>query len=87
LIAVSKARVTVTKKDDQIHFYLKCGGGTTYLFSQKYTKGVYDFFRCGRSDPELHKFHNWGRNPRFDHTIEKCVNPSYRRYAMDELAA
>ncbi len=82
-----KARVTVTKNNDQIHFYLSCGEGAAYLFSQKYTKGVYDFFCRGRSDSELRKFHNWGRNPRLDHTIEKCVNPSYRRCAMEELAA
>ncbi len=84
---MSKMRVTVMKKDNQIHFYLKYRGGTAYLFSQKYTKGVYDFFRFGRTDSELHKFHNWGQNPRLDHTIERCVNPSYRRYAMDELTA
>ena len=84
---MSKTRVTVMKSNDQIHFYLKCSAGTAYLFSQKYTKGVYDFFRYGRSDPELRKFHNWGQNPRLDHTIEKCLNPSYRRYAMEELAA
>lgn len=84
---MSKTRVTVTKHNDQLHFYLKCSEGTAYLFSQKYTKGVYDFFRCGRSDPELHKFHNWRQNPRLDHTIEKCVNPIYRRYAMEKLVA
>lgn len=76
----------MTKHNDQLHFYLKCSKGTVYLFSQKYTRGVYDFFRCGRSGPELHKFHNWGQNPHLDHTIEKCVNPTCRRYAMKELA-
>lgn len=80
-----KTRVTVMKKDEQIHFYIQCDEGMAYLFSQKYTKGVYDYFRCGRSDPELRKFRNWGKNPRLDHTIERCMNSSYRRYAMEEL--
>lgn len=82
---MSKTRVTVIKKDNQIHFYLMCNEGTAYLFSQKYTKGVYDYFRRGRFDPELRKFHNWGQNPRLDHTIEKCTNSSRRRYAMEEF--
>ncbi len=80
---MSKAKVIIAKRGGQIHFYLKRSEGTAYLFSQKYTKGVYDFFHCGRSDPELHKFHNWGQNPRLDHTIEKCVNSRYRRNAIN----
>lgn len=84
---MSKMRVTAVQKDNEIHFYLVCGEGTAYLFSQKYTKEVYDYFRSGRSDSELRKFHNWGQNPRLDHTIEECMNPSYRRYAMEEFAA
>lgn len=87
VIAVSAAKVTVRKTNGQIHFYLRCSRGTAYLFSQKYTKGVYEYFRRGRSDGELYRYHRWGENPRLDHTIEKCVNPSYRRYAMEELAA
>ncbi|MGX8705114.1 MAG: hypothetical protein ACSW8J_00900 [bacterium] len=84
---MSKSRIIITQTDNRIHFYLRCRKGTAFLFSQKYTDGVYRYFRDGRSDSELHKFHGWGQNPCLDHTIEKCVNPSYRRYAMNELSA
>ena len=84
---MDKARVFIIRMDDMIHFYLKCDKGTAFLFSQRFSKGVYIYFRFGRSDSELRKFHAWGQNPRLDHTIDKCLNPSYRRYAMNELSA
>lgn len=80
-----KNKVIVTKSNNQIHFFLKNELGTAYLFSQKYTKGVYDHFRNGCSDNELHKFRYKG-NKTLNHTIDKCLNKSYRRYALEDLA-
>lgn len=82
-----KKKITITTSNNQIHFYLTCAAGTGYLFSQRFTKGVYDYFRCGRSLNEVHAFCKWGCNPRSDKTIDKVVNPSYHRVAMEELAA
>lgn len=70
--------------DWKLEFYLVTGGKTFYLFTQDYTKGVYEFFRNGRSVNELRQFRKWRRNPRLDKTIEK--NPLYRAYIMREVA-
>lgn len=39
--------------DWKLNFYLVKEGKTHYLFTQNYTKGVYDFFKHGRSANEL----------------------------------
>lgn len=70
--------------DWKLNFYLVAGGKTIYLFTQDYTKGVYDFFKNGRSANELRQFKQWKRNPRLDKTIEKI--PIYRTYVMREIA-
>lgn len=70
--------------DWKLNFYLVTGGKTIYLFTQDYTKGVYDFFKHGRSANELRQFKNWRKNPRLDKTIEKI--PIYRTYVMREIA-
>lgn len=70
--------------DWKLNFYLVTGGKTIYLFTQDYTKGVYDFFKNGRSVNELRQFKKWKRNPRLDKTIEKI--PVYRTYVMREIA-
>ena len=80
-----KNRVTVTKINGWIHFYLTSGKQTHYLFSQKFTKGVYEYFRDGRSENEIKKFNKWNRNPRLDKKIEKI--PLYVRYVFREEAA
>ena len=80
-----KNRVTVTKSNGWIHFSLTSGKQTRYLFSQKFTKGVYQYFRDGRSENEIKKFNKWNRNPRLDKTIEKI--PLYVRYVFREEAA
>ncbi len=82
-----KNKFIVTACNDHINFFLVCREGRFYLFSQRFTKGVYDYFRNGRSESELYKFRCWDRNPRLDHTIDKCLDPSYRRAAMDDERA
>lgn len=39
-----KNRITIKKSNNYIHFYLHCDAGQAYLFSEKYHKGVYDYF-------------------------------------------
>lgn len=70
--------------DWKLNFYLVTGGKTIYLFTQDYTKGVYDFFKNGKSANELRQFKKWRRTPRLDKIIEKI--PIYRTYAMREIA-
>lgn len=82
-----KQGITVTKSNNMIHFHLVTENGVGYLFSQKYTKGVYDYFRYGVTDRELYSFGRWGENPKLDHTIDKCKNKSYRRCALEEMIA
>ncbi len=70
--------------DWKLNFYLVKEGKVLYLFTQNYTKGVYDFFKNGRSANELRQFKKWRKNPRLDKTIEKI--PIYRTYVMREIA-
>lgn len=83
---VSKIDLEVSKDacDWDLDFFLVLNNKTIYLFSQNYTKGVYDFFKNGRSVNELKQFKRWKKNPRLDKTIEKI--PIYRTYVMREIA-
>ena len=80
-----KNRIIIKKSNNYIHFYLHCDAGQAYLFSERYHKGVYDYFCNGRSEAELRKYHSHNSNPRRDHTIAKCLMKSYRRAALEEL--
>lgn len=79
-----KNKITVSKSNNQIHFYLIAGGHKMYMFSQTFTKGVYAFFAGGRSESEIKGFKGWNTNPRLDKTITKL--PMYIRYTMKECA-
>lgn len=78
-------KIEITKKNDKIHFYLITGGKRHYMFSQSFSKGVYEFFRNGRSEAELYSYKLWHKNPRLDKTIEKI--PMYIRYIIREEVA
>ena len=81
-----KNKISVSKSNNKIHFYLWSGGKQYYMFSQDFSKGVYEFFRNGRAESELHSYKAWHKNPRLDKTIEKI--PMYIRYVMkEEIAA
>lgn len=77
-----KNKIIVTKSNEKLHFYLLSNGKRLYLFSQDFSKGVYQFFKSGRSESELHKYNLWRKNPRLDKTIEKI--PMYMRYVLKE---
>lgn len=38
-----KKRITITKADEKLHFYLTTERGCVYLFTQIFSKGVYDY--------------------------------------------
>lgn len=78
-----KKRITITKADEKLHFYLVTESGCSYLFTQEFSKGVYDYFCRGRSERELHEYKQWNKNPRLDKTIEKI--PMYMQYVLREV--
>lgn len=78
-----KDRITVTKKNDRINFFLNVKAGRFFLFSQNFSKGVYNFFQNGKSEAEIRSFKKWNDNPRLDKTIEKI--PMYTRYVRKEI--
>ncbi|MCD7749181.1 MAG: hypothetical protein LUH42_03910 [Oscillospiraceae bacterium] len=87
IVRINKRRTGIGTAHDydwKLEFYLVTGGRTIYLFTQDYTKGVYEFFRNGRSVNELRQYRKWNRNPRLDKTIEKI--PLYRSYVLREIA-
>ena len=78
-----KSKITVTKKNNKINFYLHTDGGNFFLFSQNFSKGVYQFFCKGKAESEIITFKKWNRNPRLDKTIEKI--PLYTKYVRKEI--
>ena len=81
-----KNRISIVKRKelDRIEFYLTSDKGTNYMFSQRFSKGVYDYFRAGRFEHEILSFSGWDKNPRLDKTIEKL--PMYIRYTLKYAA-
>ena len=79
---MKKEKIIVVKTPDRLHFYLATGTGRYFLFTQKFSKGVFEFFRRGRSFGELRTFKRWEHNPRLDKTIEKL--PLYVQYVLKE---
>ena len=80
-----KNRIIINSGCDVMNFYLENEYGTYYLFTQKYTPGVYNYFRNGRRESEIRAFRGWEKNPRLDKTIEKL--PMYVKYVMREYVA
>lgn len=59
------------KEKDFLKFFLKNDSGETWLFNQKCTEGVYEWFKNGRSINEVRKFVKWNRNKRLEQTISR----------------
>ena len=75
-------KVVITKKNDSLNFYMIINKVRLYLFSQQFTKGVYEYFKNGRSENEIRGFKRWGKNPRLDKTLSKI--PIYKKFALKE---
>ena len=78
-----KNKYIALKKDNMLNFYFIYAKKKYYLFTQEFSKGVYDYFRKGRAENEVRSFCKWGKNPRLDKTIEKI--PMYVTYVMKEI--
>lgn len=79
-----KKRITVECRNGDLYFYLRSEQGIRFLFTQKFTRGVYRFFRNGLSERQLREYRRWDRDPRLDKTIEKL--PLYITYVIRECA-
>ena len=79
-----KNKIIVRKGNNKLNFYLLSKTGRFYLFTQDYSKGVYHYFRNGKSENELRSYRQWDKNPRLDKTIEKL--PMYIHYVLNEAA-
>ena len=78
-----KSKIIITKKNSKINFFLQTAEGRFFLFSQNFSKGVWQFFSKGKSESEIQTFNKWNRNPRLDKTIEKI--PLYTKYVRREI--
>lgn len=78
-----KDKITITKTNDKLNFFLNAKIGKFFLFSQNFSKGVYIFFQNGKSESEIKAFKKWNKNPRLDKTIEKI--PMYTKYVRKEI--
>ena len=79
-----KNKIIVRKGKNKLDFYLLSNSEKFYLFTQCYTKGVYNYFRSGRSENEIRSYKKWDRNLRLDKTIEKL--PMYIQYVLCEAS-
>ncbi len=79
-----KDKIQIRADEGHIHFYLVIRNKRHYLFTQRYSKGVFEFFNRGRTEQEIFGSRQWKRNPRLDKTIEKI--PLYTSYVRKELA-
>lgn len=83
-----KSRISVQKDKQNLDFYLHSNNGEFYLFSQDYSKGVYEYFKNGRSVNEIRKFDKWNKNPRLNKTIERLPKQIQyvEKYVMKQVA-
>ena len=66
-----KNKVVVKKANDEIKFYLKNDNGEFWLFTQSFSKGVYEWFKDGRSENEILRFDKWKKNKRLGDTVQR----------------
>lgn len=71
-------------KRGYLDFYFQTEGKTLYLFTETFSKSVYNFFYNGRLESEVLGFKRWKGNYRLGKTISKI--PMYIRYALKEDA-
>lgn len=79
-----KNRIIVERKNGELYFYLRSIQGVQFLFTQRFSQGVYRYFRKGVSERQLREYRCWDRNPRLDKTVEKL--PLYITYVLRECA-
>ena len=77
-------KIIITKENRKLNFYLLSREQRLYLFTQDFSKGVYNFFRNGKTENQLRSYDKWNNNKRLDKTIEKI--PMYVRYVLKEVA-
>lgn len=80
-----KNRVIIKRENgnENIRFYLKNDKGEFWLFDQKCSKGVYEYFKNGRSEREILSFDKWGSNKRLNNTIDRI--PREIRYVTKHV--
>lgn len=83
-----KNRINVQRNNHNLDFYLRSNNGEFYLFSQDYSKGVYEYFKHGRSVNEIRKFNKWKKNPRLNKTIDRLPHQIQyvEKYVMERAA-
>lgn len=84
-----KNRVIITKENEEIKFYLKNKEGTFWLFTQLFSKGVYEWFKDGRAESEILSFAKWDRNKRLNDTINRIPREIQyvQKYIIEEERA
>ncbi len=66
------------KGNEVLHFYVHCDLGTLYLHTWTFSKGVYMYFKDGRSVDELFSY-RYTCNKRLNKVVDRL--PGYIRFA------
>ncbi len=80
-----KNRVIIKREagNRDLKFYLKNDKGEFWMFDQKCTKGVYEYFKNGRSEREILSFDKWKYNKRLNNTVSRI--PREIRYVTKHV--
>lgn len=68
---IMKNKVVIEKVNDEMKFYLKNDEGKFWLFTQPFSKGVYEWFKDGRAEREILNFDKWKKNKRLVDTVQR----------------
>ena len=66
-----KNKVIVKKVNEDVKFYLKNDNGEFWLFTQPFSKPVYEWFRNGRSEKEIITFDKWDKSRKLRNAVER----------------
>ena len=67
----------------RLDFYMRTRDARYFLFSQPYSRSVYDYFYNGRYADEVLSYNKWQANRRLSKTIERI--PGMVRYVQKEI--
>lgn len=73
------------KENAKLQFFLLTDKEEYYLFEQRFSKGVYVYFKNGVWLSQIGKYKSWNRNTCLDKVIEEQI-PRYTKYIMKEVA-
>lgn len=61
------------KDNSFVDFWFVTGDEQLYMFSTRYSKNLYEYFKYKRTVKHILSRHKWNRNTRIDHLIQSRI--------------